>query len=230
MEQNFQILHEDNHLIIVNKPAGLLVQADQTGDACLLDYVKEYIRIKHNKPGEAFCEVVHRIDRPVSGLVVLAKSSKALERMNELFRKREIKKTYLAVVENRPPSEEGTLINWLVKDRNTNTVKAYNKPSHDGVEAELDYKLLAQIGGFYLLEVNPLTGRPHQIRVQLAKIGCPIQGDVKYGYPRLNKDRGTICLHSRQVEFIHPVKKEPLVCSARLPKNADWQRFNELMS
>jgi len=227
-ETQLNVLYEDNHIIMVDKPAGMLVQEDETGDVPLIDFVKEYLRVKYNKPGEAFCGVVHRIDRPVSGLVIFAKTSKGLERMHELFRERKITKKYWASVRNKPPQDSGTLTNWLVKDRNTNTVKAHNKPVHDGLEATLHYKIIGQIGNYYLLEVNPITGRPHQIRAQLAKMGCPIQGDVKYGFSEPNRDDHSICLHSRQVEFIHPVKKDMLSVTARLPRNSDWQRFSDL--
>ncbi|MCS7004499.1 MAG: RluA family pseudouridine synthase [Cytophagales bacterium] len=227
-ENLLQILYEDNHLIIVNKPAGMLVQEDDTGDISLVELVKEYLRTKYQKPGEAFCGVVHRIDRPVSGLVIFAKTSKGLERMHALFRERKITKTYWAAVRMKPPHDSGTLFHWLLKDRNTNTVKAFNKPVRNGVEAELRYRIIARAGNYFLLEVNPITGRPHQIRAQLAKIGCPIQGDVKYGFSQPNRDEHSICLHSRQVSFIHPVQKVPLVVSARLPQTSDWQRFNDL--
>jgi 23S rRNA pseudouridine1911/1915/1917 synthase len=228
MHDQLQVLYEDNHLIMVNKPYGMLVQEDDTGDTPLIEFVKEYIEDKYNKPGDAFLGVVHRIDRPVSGLVIFAKTSKGLERMNEVFKQRTIVKTYWAAVHRRPPKDEAYLKHWLVKDRNTNTVKAHDKEVYDGVEAELKYKIIAESGGYYLLQVNPITGRPHQIRAQLAKIGCPIQGDLKYGYPEKNRDEHGICLHSRGVQFIHPVKKEPVSVTVRLPRSSDWQRFNEL--
>lgn len=223
-ESFFTVIYEDNHLIIVNKRSGVLVQGDETGDLPLSEHVKEYLKEKYNKPGNVFAGVVHRLDRPVTGLVVLAKTSKALERMNALFREKDIRKTYWAVVKSRPPVEEGKLVHWLVKDKVRNVTKAYLKEHRDGQRAELDYRLLNSQNGYYLLEVNPLTGRPHQIRTQLSSMGCPICGDVKYGYPEPNMDL-SINLHARALEFIHPVKKEPLKVKAGLPENAVWKIF-----
>lgn len=218
------ILYEDNHLIAINKPSGQLVQVDQTGDVSLEMEVKEYIRVKYNKPGEAFLGVIHRIDRPVSGLVLMAKTSKALERMNQAFKDRNISKTYYAVVRNRPKNEEGTLIHWLSKDSNKNIARAYDKETNGAARSELSYKLIKQVGDYFLLEVKPITGRTHQIRIQLSKMGCPIVGDNKYGYPRANKDR-SICLHSRSLEFIHPVTKESMKIVADLPNDEFWKKF-----
>jgi 23S rRNA pseudouridine1911/1915/1917 synthase len=225
-EKFFSVIYEDNHLIIVNKKSGVLVQGDDTGDEPLSELVKEYIKEKYNKPGNVFAGVIHRLDRPVSGLVALAKTSKALERMNALFRDKEITKTYWAVVTNRPGIEEAKLIHWLVKDKDRNTTKAYAKENKNGLRSELDYKLLSSKNGYHLLEVKPLTGRPHQIRSQLSAIGCPIHGDLKYGHPEANGD-GSICLHARKLEFIHPVKKEPLVVKAGLPENKIWKIFKD---
>lgn len=226
-EKYFTVVYEDNHLIIVNKASGVLVQGDETGDTPLSELVKAYLKEKYNKPGNVFAGVIHRLDRPVTGLVALAKTSKALERMNEMFRDKTIQKTYWAVVKNRPAKEAGKLVHWLVKDKAKNVTAAYNKEVREGLKSELDYKIISSSNGFYLLEVNPLTGRPHQIRVQLASMGCPIWGDVKYGAPEGNKD-GSIHLHARRLRFIHPVKKEPLTVEAGLPENVIWKFFKEV--
>lgn len=219
-----EIFYEDNHLIAVNKPAGTLVQVDQSGDAALEDLVKDYIKVKYNKPGEVFLGVIHRIDRPVSGLVLMARTSKALERMNKSFKDREVQKTYLAVVRNKPAQEEGKLVHWLTRDSSKGVTKAHNKEVKESQRAELSYKIISEINGFYLLEVKPITGRTHQIRVQLASMNCPIVGDNKYGYPRANKDR-SICLHSYKLAFNHPVTKERMELKAELPKDDFWQKF-----
>lgn len=221
---HLKILHEDNHLLVVNKPAGILVQGDATGDVPLVEVGKEYIKHKYSKPGAVFLGVVHRLDRPVSGVVVFARTSKALERMNALFRNKETQKTYWALVQHAPARPEGTLVHWLVKDEKKNKTTAYAKENTDGLRSELHYKLLRQQRGFYLLEVNPITGRPHQIRVQLASMGCPIAGDVKYGFAAPLPD-ASIALHARQLQFIHPVTKESLVISAPLPQNDWWKWF-----
>jgi 23S rRNA pseudouridine1911/1915/1917 synthase len=219
------ILYEDNHLLAVNKAAGVLVQGDETGDTPLVDLCKKYIKDKYNKPGEVFLGVVHRLDRPVSGVVVLARTSKALERMNELFRDRQTKKIYWAIVKSKPKEDSGTLVHWLVKNEKTNKVTAFAKENKDGQRSELNYRLIKQQSGFYLLEVNPITGRPHQIRVQLASMGCVIVGDVKYGGDKPNADKN-ICLHARQLTFIHPVKKETISIEAPLPRNEVWNLFS----
>lgn len=220
-----EILYEDNHLIAINKPAGILVQGDATGDEPLVELCKKYIKKKYGKPGEVFLGVVHRLDRPVSGVVVFARTSKALERMNALFRDRQTKKTYWAIVQNRPKAETGTLVHWLVKDESKNKVVAYSKENKDGQRSELDYRLIRQHSGYFLLEVNPLTGRPHQIRVQLASMNCSIMGDVKYGFDQPNPDK-SICLHARHLEFVHPVKKEKILLTAPLPANEFWNLFS----
>lgn len=220
----FQVIYEDNHLIIVNKEPGILVQGDATGDKCLLDMVKEYIAEKYDKPGAVFLGTVHRLDRPVSGLVVFARTSKALERMNELFRKRDVQKIYWAVVRNRPPQSKGKLVHWLSKDEAKNVTTAYDYEAPGTQRAELSYRVLGEINKYHLLEVTPITGRPHQIRVQLASMNCPIRGDIKYGYPKPNPD-GSINLHARRLYFVHPVKKEPIICRAGVPANPFWEEF-----
>jgi 23S rRNA pseudouridine1911/1915/1917 synthase len=219
------VLYEDNHLLAINKTAGTLVQGDATGDKPLVDICKDYIKEKYKKPGDVFLGVVHRLDRPVSGVVVFARTSKSLERMNELFRNRETKKTYWALVNRKPPNQEGALIHWLVKDEKKNKTTAYKKEHSEGQRSELTYKIIEQKSGLFLLEVNPITGRPHQIRVQLASMNCPIVGDLKYGFSTANED-ASICLHARQLHFIHPVKKEPITITASLPKNHFWKPFS----
>ncbi len=220
------ILYEDNHLIAVNKRAGDIVQVDETADEPLDEMVKKYIAAKYNKPNGAFLGVVHRLDRPVSGVILFAKTSKALERMNAIFKNREVRKTYFAVVRNRPAITEGNLVHWLIKNPQKNVVTAYNKEIAGSQRAELAYKLIGELNGFYLLQVNPLTGRSHQIRVQLASLNCPIVGDNKYGYPRGSK-KGSICLHARQLEFIHPVQKEAITIFAQLPVDGFWEKFEK---
>jgi 23S rRNA pseudouridine1911/1915/1917 synthase len=220
------VLYEDNHLIAINKRAGDVVQEDETGDKPLDDMVKEFIATKYNKPGGAFLGVVHRLDRPVSGVILFAKTSKALERVNAMFKNRELKKTYFAVVRKKPVRPKGKLVNWLIKNPKKNLVTAYASEVPNSQRSELDYELVTELDGYYLLRVNPLTGRSHQIRVQLATMGCPIVGDNKYGYPRGSK-KGSICLHARQLEFIHPVKKEAVKIFAKLPKDGFWEKFEK---
>lgn len=200
----------------------MLVQPDKKGDVALEDVMKRYIKDKYEKPGEVFLGVCHRIDRPVSGVVVLARTSKALVRLNNMFKTREVKKTYWAVVENAPEPVEGHLIHWLRKDEQKNVSRAYTEEVKGSQRCELYYKLIGKSNRYFLLEVNPFTGRHHQIRVQLSKIGCSIKGDVKYGAKRTNKD-GRIHLHARQIEFIHPVKKEPVVVTAPVPDEVVWK-------
>ena len=221
------ILYEDNHLLIVNKPAGMLVQGDHTGDTPLVDYGKQYIKRRYNKPGEVFLGVVHRLDRPVSGVVVLARTSKALARMNALFKEKKVEKTYWALVGKNPPQEADTLVHWLTKDPKKNKATAHRREVPDSKYAELSYRLLAQHDTLFLLEVKPKTGRPHQIRVQLASLGCPIRGDLKYGFPKANAD-ASINLHARTLSFIHPVKKTLLRVTAPLPEEAGWRGFSEI--
>ncbi len=222
--QELAVLFEDNHLIAINKQSGMLVQGDETGDEPLSETVKKFIKEKYGKPGAVFLGVVHRIDRPVSGVVVFARTSKSLERMNALFKNRETKKTYWALVGNKPAKAEDTLVHWLVKDEKKNKTTAYKREHPEGSRSELSYKIMGNQAGHYLLEVNPITGRPHQIRVQLASMGCPIVGDLKYGFKEPNPD-ASICLHARELSFVHPVKNEPITITAPLPKNELWNRF-----
>ncbi|OWP63891.1 RNA pseudouridine synthase [Hymenobacter amundsenii] len=218
-----EILFEDNHLLIINKPAGLLVQGDATGDEPLSNKAEEYLRFKYKKPGAAFVGVVHRLDRPVSGIVVLAKTSKALSRMNELFRDNKIHKTYWALTGKCPAPIEGHLTHWLVKDPIRNVTKAYPERHGQGQKSDLDYKVLGQAGSRYLVQVNPITGRPHQIRVQLSTgLGTPIVGDVKYGFLAPLPDV-SIALHARELVFKHPVTKEEMRIVAPLPDIAHWE-------
>ncbi|MHA6249719.1 RluA family pseudouridine synthase [Pontibacter sp. CAU 1760] len=219
-----EVLYEDNHVLAVNKPAGLLVHGDETGDTTLADLAKAYIKEKYNKPGNVFVGVVHRLDRPVSGVVLLAKTSKALTRLNELFRSKKTQKTYWAVVQNRPPQERGTLVHWLIKDGAKNITKAYAKENKSGQRSELHYTLLQEQQGKFLLEVTPITGRSHQIRVQLASMNCFILGDLKYGAPQPLPDK-SIALHARQLQFEHPTLKTKLTVSALPPQNATWAPF-----
>lgn len=224
---NVQIVYEDNHLIAVNKPAGVLVQGDETGDEPLSEAIKRYIKVQYDKPGEVFLGVIHRLDRPVSGVVVFARTSKALERMNKLFHDRQVRKTYWAVTAQRPDPLQGKLTHYMVKDHERNIAKALERPSNrhkDAKYAELDYEMIMQSGSHCLLEVHPLTGRPHQIRAQLAKIGCPIRGDVKYGFPSAQPE-GHIYLHCRALAFEHPVKKQPVHIEAELPDDPIWRLF-----
>lgn len=224
---SLDVLFEDNHVLVVNKPAGLLVHGDETGDVTLADLAKEYIREKYNKPGNVFVGVVHRLDRPVSGVVLLAKTSKALSRLNELFRSKKTIKTYWAVVQNSPRQEQGNLVHWLVKDSSRNVTKAFAKENPNGARSELNYTLLTSQQGKYLLEVNPITGRPHQIRVQLASMQCPILGDLKYGAPQPLPDK-SIALHARQLRFTHPTLKAEVNVSAPLPDAPVWNPFRHL--
>jgi 23S rRNA pseudouridine1911/1915/1917 synthase len=218
-----EILFEDNHLLIINKPAGLLVQGDATGDEPLSVKAAEYLRFKYKKPGAAFIGVAHRLDRPVSGVVALAKTSKALSRLNEMFRDNTVHKTYWALVGKRPESDSGNLVHWLVKDPIRNVTKAYTTAHPQGQRSELNYEVLGQAGSRYLIQVNPITGRPHQIRVQLATgLGTPIVGDVKYGFLAPLPDV-SIALHARRLELAHPVSKELMTFEAPLPSIAHWE-------
>ena len=215
-----EVLYEDNHIIAINKKSGDIVQGDKTGDAPLSDFVKAYIKKKYNKPGEVFLGTIHRLDRPTSGVVLYARTSKALTRMNEQFREKQVQKTYWAVVNNAPANDSGTLENYLLKNQKQN--KSYVTKGSDGKHAILDFKMLKKLDNFYHLEIKPKTGRHHQIRVQLAHIGCIIKGDLKYGAKRSNKD-ASIHLLAQKLEFIHPVKKESITIVAPAPKDSIWE-------
>ena len=218
------VVYEDNHIIVVNKTASEIVQADKTGDTPLSETVKQYLKEKYQKPGNVFLGVTHRLDRPVSGLGIFAKTSKALTRLNEMFRAGEVKKTYWAVVKNAPKESEGELVHFLVRNEKQNKSYAYDKEVPNSKKAVLDYCLIGRSENYYLLEVDLKTGRHHQIRCQLAKMGCPIKGDLKYGSPRSNPD-GSICLHARRVRFVHPVSKELIELKAPLPEGNLWKGF-----
>ncbi|MGJ8658613.1 RluA family pseudouridine synthase [Cellulophaga fucicola] len=219
--QNLQVLYEDNHLIAINKRVGDIVQGDKTGDAPLSDIVKDYIKEKYNKPGNVYLGVAHRLDRPTTGIVVFAKTSKALPRLNKLFAEKDAKKTYWAVVKQQPKKTKDTLVHYLKRNTKQNKSYANIKEVPDSKKAILDYTVLKKLDNYYLLEINLQTGRHHQIRSQLTSIGCPIKGDLKYGFNRSNADGG-IHLHARKLSFIHPVKKEPLEIIAPLPDDPIW--------
>ena len=226
---DLKILYSDNHIIAVNKPAGMLVQGDKTGDETLGDVVKQYIKQEYDKPGEVFLGVVHRIDRPVSGIVLYARTSKALTRLNEMFQKREIQKTYWAIVQSRPAKENDVLINYLKKNEEKNMSRVYREDTKGALKCELEYNLVASSDNYFMQEVDPHTGRHHQIRVQLANIGCIIKGDLKYGAKRSNKD-ASICLHARKVQFLHPVRKEEIIITAPVPEDPLWKAFEGMVS
>ena len=217
------VLYEDNHIIAINKNPSDIAQGDKTGDKPLGDFVKAYIKKKYNKPGDVFLGVVHRIDRPVSGVILFAKTSKALSRLNKLFQERSIKKTYWAVVKNEPEQLDNKLVHFLKKNQQKNKSFAFKREENGALRSELDYKTIKKLNSFYLLEVKPKTGRHHQIRVQLSAIGCPIKGDIKYGSKRTNSN-ASIHLHARKIEFIHPVKKEKIEIIAPPPiKDSIWE-------
>lgn len=220
-----EVIYEDNHIIAINKACGEVVQSDKTGDATVMDMVKQYLKKKHNKPGNVYLGLPHRLDRPTSGLLILAKTSKVLPRLNKLFQtKGNVQKTYWAVVDKKPPKYTDTLEHYLEKNQEKNKSFAYTKPKNGAKFASLTYRHIASIDRYHLLEVDLHTGRHHQIRVQLHEIGLHIKGDLKYGFPRSNKDKG-IHLHARKIEFIHPVKKEPLTIVANPPKDPVWGEF-----
>ena len=218
------VVYEGNHIVVVNKTSSEIVQGDKTGDTPLSEMVKQYLKEKYNKPGNVFIGVTHRLDRPVSGLVVFAKTSKALPRLNEMFRNGEVKKTYWAIVKECPKETEGELVHYLVRNEKQNKSYAYDKEVKNSKKAVLHYKLIGHSQNYYLLEVDLKTGRHHQIRCQLAKMGCPIKGDLKYGSPRSNPD-GSICLHARTVQFVHPVSKEMIRLTAPVPEGNLWNGF-----
>lgn len=221
-KNNLQVLYEDNHLIVINKRAGDLVQGDKTGDKPLSDIVKEYIANKYNKPGAVYLGVVHRLDRPTTGIVVFAKTSKALTRLNTLFKEREIQKTYWAIVKNSPPKQQDTLTHFLKRNPKQNKSFAYEKEISESKKAVLDYKIIQKLNNYLLLQIDLHTGRHHQIRSQLSVIGCPIKGDLKYGFDRSNPD-GSIHLHARKLSFVHPIKKEVLDLTAPAPDDVIWK-------
>ncbi|MCM5663559.1 RluA family pseudouridine synthase [Galbibacter mesophilus] len=220
-KNNLQVLYEDNHIIVVNKRAGDIVQGDKTGDKPLSEVIKSYLKEKYNKPGNVYLGVVHRLDRPTSGIVLFAKTSKALPRLNKLFQQKDAKKTYWALVKNQPPKPEDTLTHWMKRNPKQNKSYAHKNEVPDSKKAILHYKTIKKLDNFYLLEIDLETGRHHQIRSQLAAIGCPIKGDLKYGFDRSNKD-ASIHLHARKLTFEHPVKKENVSIVAPTPEDSLW--------
>lgn len=221
-----RVLYEDNHLIAVNKLPGEITQGDKSGDRPMTDMVADYLKKKYQKPGNVFCGLIHRIDRPVSGVTLFAKTSKGLERMNRIFHDREVMKTYWAVVKEAPPQESMTLVHHMTRDRTKNRSKAHVHPQKESKRAELELQVLAHSDHYHLLQIKPLTGRHHQIRAQLQAIGCSIKGDLKYGSPRNNPD-ASIHLHARQLEFVHPVSDETVVIVAPVPNEKLWKHFEE---
>ncbi|MDC6351695.1 RNA pseudouridine synthase [Zeaxanthinibacter sp. PT1] len=218
---NLAVLFEDNHLIAINKQAGDIVQGDKTGDMPLSEVVKLYIKTKYDKPGNVYLGVTHRLDRPTSGVVVFAKTSKALPRMNKLFAEKETEKTYWALVKNPPPKTQDTLTHWMIRNHKQNKSYAHNDEKPNSKKAVLHYKLLKQLNNYYLLEITLETGRHHQIRAQLSAIGCPIKGDLKYGFDRSNAD-ASIHLHAHKLSFIHPVRNESIAIIAPPPRDVLW--------
>lgn len=220
-KDNLQVLYEDNHMIVINKRAGDIVQGDKTGDTPLSDVVKEYIKEKYQKPGSVYLGVVHRLDRPTTGIVVFARTSKALPRLNQMFAGKEAQKTYWAITGVCPSPSSGTLTHWMKRNPKNNTSKAFEKEVPESKKAILEYTVIKKLQRYFLLEIKLHTGRHHQIRAQLAAIGCPIKGDLKYGFDRSNKDAG-IHLHARYLELMHPVKKEKMTFTAPLPDDPVW--------
>jgi 23S rRNA pseudouridine1911/1915/1917 synthase len=223
-----EILYEDNHLIAVYKRSSELAQGDKSGDESLDNQVKKYLAEKYKKPGDVFLGVIHRLDRPVSGVLLYARTSKALERLNEMFRNRQVKKIYWAIVKERPPEDESTITHFMKKNETQNKSYTYDNEVNGSKEARLSYKIIARSDRFYLIEIELHSGRHHQIRAQLAAIGCPVKGDLKYGFPRSNDD-GSISLLARKIEFVHPVKKEVISITAHLPKGDVWHVFKEII-
>lgn len=220
-KDNLQIIYEDNHIIVINKRAGDLVQGDKTGDTPLADIVKAYIKEKYQKPGNVYLGVVHRLDRPTTGIVLFAKTSKALPRLNKLFKDKKANKTYLAITKGKPPKDKATLVHWMKRNPKQNKSYAHEKEVAESKKAILHYELQKVLNNYYLLKVDLETGRHHQIRSQLSAIGCPIKGDLKYGFGRSNKD-GSIHLHAHKLTLIHPVKKQELTFTAPLPDDPLW--------
>ncbi len=227
--QNIEVIYEDNHLIIINKKCGDIVQADKTKDKPLNEIIKQYLKEKYHKPRNVFLGIIHRLDRPTTGIVVFGKTSKATSRLSKMFAEKKIQKTYWAVVKKCPKKEENTLTNYLIKNPKNNKSKAYNQPTKTSKKAVLSYKVVQKLNNYYVLKIKLHTGRHHQIRCQLAHIGCPIKGDIKYGFDRTNKD-ASIHLHSGKIEFIHPIKKEPLSITASPPtKDAIWKNCKTII-
>ena len=224
---SIDVLYEDNHLLAINKKNGDIVQADITGDSPISQDIKDYLKDKYAKPGNVFLGVIHRLDRPVSGVVLFARTSKGLSKMNELFKTKAVKKTYWAVVKNKPPKNEDTLVHYHLKDEKAKRARLFEKEVAHSKPCILHYKLIESADHYHLLEIELETGRFHQIRAQLAKIGCPIKGDIKYGFERPNEDKRSIHLHARRLDFLHPVKQEPVSITAPVPKEKLWQYFEE---
>lgn len=224
-KENLQVLYEDNHIIIINKRSGDITQGDKTGDKPLSNVVKEYVKDKYNKPGNVFIGTVHRLDRPTSGIVIFARTSKALERLNKMLRDKTIDKTYWALVKHQPKKESDTLINFLKKDPKKNKSFVHKKEIEGSKKATLHYKTIKKLDNYSLLEIDLETGRHHQIRTQLSYIGSPIKGDLKYGFDRSNKD-GSISLHARKIEFVHPVSKAQISVIAATPNDVIWNACN----
>lgn len=222
-----RVLYEDNHLIAVNKKSSEIVQGDRTGDKTLPDYIKEYLKAKFNKPGNVFCGVIHRLDRPTSGVILFARTSKGLARMNKQFKDKTTKKTYWAILENKPKKDTNTLVHFLKKNERQNKSYVSDKHTKGAKEAVLTYILIASLARFHLVEIHLETGRHHQIRAQFSSMGCCVKGDLKYGAKKSNKD-GSICLHSRVLEFLHPTTQQRISVRAPIPKNTHWQLFKEL--
>ena len=221
------ILYEDNHLIAVNKKSSEIVQGDRTGDTTMPDEIKDYLKEKYNKPGNVFCGVIHRLDRPTSGVILFARTSKGLERMNKQFREKETSKTYWAILEQKPPNAKGRLVDFLKKNEKQNKSYVTGKDTKGAKEAILSYQMVSSSERYHLIEIHLETGRHHQIRAQFSNIGCCVKGDLKYGAKRSNHD-GSICLHARKLSFNHPTTKEPITITASLPQNLFWQLFKEM--